>query len=1088
MSDSSPNPRRLLPVDFDPFAAADDTLPLTEPQREMSAATLMGDEANCAYNQCFVLRLHGPLSPESLRNALAEVVRRHEALRLRIDMHDERQQVLPAIGFDLPLVDLGAHDPADRDAAVARLIDRETRTPFDLGVAPLWRAQLVRETPDRHLLVFTAHHLVVDGWSSAVLFSDLAGSYAADRFGVPATLPPAASYRDFVADQHGPAIAAEMEIATEFWKSRFAEGVPAFELPLDFPRPALKTYTAGRQTLTVDNELYQALRKVAAQQKTTLFVALLAAFEILVARLSSAGELVIGVPMASQILQDNAHLVAHGVNTIPLLCRIDLRQSFSEHLQATRKAFFDAQAHQRLTFGSLVQELRLPRDPSRTPLVSVVFNIDKLGSPFDFGDVSVISVDAPKAFYNFEFGVNAIDNGESLLLECDYNADLFKAATVDRWLSHYRTLLAGITVNPASEVAALPLLADSERVSLMAAVPLVHDAARLGCDGSLVRLIATQVERLPARIAVECEGDSATYGRLWADSANVARTLIASGAKRGELIGLCTPRCIGMIVGLLGILRAGCAYVPLDRSFPDRRLRRMIERADLHRILVSARDGLPGAVEQCGANLIELTDIQDSTAPLAPLPDPAGDDLAYVLFTSGSTGEPKGVRVLHRNLVNLLLSMQQSPGLTVDDVLCAVTTLSFDIAGLELYLPLVVGAQLRLATDEEILDPLLLSGIIRDSRTSVLQTTPTLLRMMIDAGQIDCLADLRLLVGGEALPRDLANALVSRCRELWNMYGPTETTIWSALWRVPPGQHSGPLPLGGPIANTSIYLLDQSCGPVPEGVRGEIWIGGAGVADGYLGNPELTAERFRSDPFAAGGRMYRTGDVGSLRDGILHFHGRADEQVKLRGFRIELGDVEAAAYEEPRVREAAAMVHELSDGDASLVLYVAAHRDGDDPSASLRALLGDVLPPYMRPNRIVVLPFFPHTPNGKIDRKALPRPDDQAHTLPTAVSREIVAPRTDSESLVVAAFSEALNRCDVSVLDDFFELGGHSLMAARVMTRLRAAAHVDLPLRNLFERPTPERLAVAIDALVWAAADNPRAGASDNGEREEIEL
>ncbi|HEY4341753.1 MAG TPA: condensation domain-containing protein, partial [Steroidobacteraceae bacterium] len=490
----------LQPVDFDPFAEpAGETFPLSEQQREMRAVTLMGDDANCAYNQCFALRLRGPLSEQSLRNALRQVVERHEALRLRIDGDAEEQEVLAGVEIALPLVDLSEADATQRETAISELLDRETRTAFDLTVAPLWRAQLIREAPDLHRLIFTAHHIVADGWSSAVIFGDLGRAYVADRFGLAAQLPQAASYRDFVANERTTAAMAEAHAAEDYWVAQFARGVPSFELPFDRPRPPLKTYNAARQVLAIDKVLYQAVRKMGAQQGATLFVTLLAAFEILIARLSSSEELVVGVPMASQALQDNGHLVAHGVNTIPLLCHVDMQHSFTEHLHSARRTFLDAQAHQRLTFGSLVHRLRLPRDPSRTPLVTVIFNIDKLGAPFDFGAARVEGIDAPKAFYNFEFGINAVDDGESLLLECDYNSDLLNAETVSRWLGHYRELLIAVAANPAMRVSELPLLTPTEREQLVGS----SSAARQYAPGpTLHERFEQQVARSPQAIAL----------------------------------------------------------------------------------------------------------------------------------------------------------------------------------------------------------------------------------------------------------------------------------------------------------------------------------------------------------------------------------------------------------------------------------------------------------------------------------------------------------------------------------------------------------------------------------------------------------
>lgn len=561
--------------------------------------------------------------------------------------------------------------------------------------------------------------------------------------------------------------------------------------------------------------------------------------------------------------------------------------------------------------------------------------------------------------------------------------------------------------------------------------------------GSVLGSIERQVRLTPDRIAIECGGRALDYTQVWNDSARIARVLAEAGVTRGELVGICTRRHEGMLAMLLGILRAGGAYVPLDQAFPERRLQRMIERARLRRILVGPGTALPDAVLGSGAALVDpgLATAADS----ATLPVVDGGDLAYVLFTSGSTGEPKGVRILHRSLANFLRSMRRAPGIAASDVLCAVTTLSFDIAGLELYLPLIVGARIRLATEEDVVDPPRLGALLRDGGATMMQTTPTLLRMLVDAGQADALEGLRLLIGGEAMPPDLVRTLGSRCRELWNLYGPTETTIWSASWRVSPDDVAGAVPLGRPIDNTRIHVLDADGAPVAEGVHGEIWIGGDGVADGYLDAPDLTAERFRPDPYAAdGSRMYRTGDVGSLRGGILHFHGRADDQVKLRGYRIELGDVEAAAYEDDGVKAAAAAVRRFGDHDARLVLYVAAQRDETDLAGRLRDRLRRTLPPYMQPAHIVVLDALPHTPNGKIDRKALPDPPaSDAATIATATAGD---PR---EAYMAASWRNALGVEAIAATDNFFELGGDSLRAVSMLARIQAETGLRLNVLQL---------------------------------------
>lgn len=567
---------------------------------------------------------------------------------------------------------------------------------------------------------------------------------------------------------------------------------------------------------------------------------------------------------------------------------------------------------------------------------------------------------------------------------------------------------------------------------------------------SLPDLIGEQVHSTPDRIAVSDAAGDDSYAGLWEASGRIAARLLAHGAVRGEMVGICVPRSREMAAVALGVLRAGAAYVPLDAAFPDRRLRTMLERAQIRRVVTLAGYALPAAITDHDAALIEIGgDVAPQDGESPALPAVHGDDLAYVLFTSGSTGEPKGVRILHRNLVNFMRSMRDSPGFGEDDVICAVTTWSFDIAALELYLPLTAGGRIHVASEAELSDPDATMSLVQRSGVTVLQTTPTLLRLLHDEGRAARLAGLKLLVGGEAMPRDLANEALRHCHELWNMYGPTETTIWSTIERVQPGD--GPVPLGRPIANTRIHLLDKDGHPVADGERGEIWIGGDGVADGYLHRPDLTAERFCLDPFAGdGSRMYRTGDIGSLRDGVLHFHGRADDQVKLRGYRIELGDIEAAALEDARVRAAAAAVRDFGNGSQRLVLYVVPREGGDEPVAELREHLREALPAYMRPNHIVVLDALPTTPNGKTDRKALPMPADRgAHAAPAAEQ-----PGDARIAYLAALWCELLGLDEARAEDNFFDLGGDSLLAINMIARV--------------ERDTGKRLnvlAIATDPL-----------------------
>lgn len=1083
MTDTPRPPPSLEPVDFDPFAQADGaTLPLTEQQREMYAATLMGDEANCSYNQCFALRLRGPLSEQSLSNALVQVVQRHAALRLSINSNSEQQEIFPSIDVLLPIVDLSAADAAARSSSIAQILEREARTPFALDVAPLWRAQLIRESAELHRLVFTAHHLVADGWSSAVIFGDLARAYAADRFGLAPQLPRAASYREFVASSQSPAVVTESQAAEEFWLAQFAGGVPSFELPLDRSRPRFKTYAAGRQTWTIDEALYQAVRKMGAQQGATLFVTLLAAFEVLVARLSASEELVIGVPMASQALQDNGHLVAHGVNTIPLLCRVDMRRSFVEHLQGVRKAFLDAQAHQRLTFGSLVHKLKLPRDPSRTPLVAVIFNIDRIGSPFDFGELDLEDIETPKSFYNFEFGINAVDSGASLLLECEYNSDLYDAATVRRWLDAYEAILRAALADSSQSIGRLGMLSVRAKQELLDLQPArtVYEP-----DVLMHEFVERQIDRTPQRPALTFGAQTVSYAEVEARANRIAHELRRRGVKRGVAVGLCVERSIDMVAAIIGILKAGGAHVPIDPAFPPERVSFMVEDSALAVMITETRHLERTGVRRSNALLLDEAATL-SEMPTSRLPRDANsaapDMSAYIIYTSGSTGRPKGVQVPHGAIANLIASLQQTPGIQPSDTLVAVTTLSFDIAVFELMLPLTVGARVVVAERNQVRDAQSLQALLESSDATVMQSTPSGWRLLLESSWKGH-KRFKAIAGGEPLAPDLATALLERCASVWNGYGPTETTVYSTFWQVQ-NPHAG-ISIGRPVANTTVWILDENQQSCPLGVPGEICIGGDGVTLGYLNRPELNEERFLPNTFdAVGGRIYRTGDRGRwLSNGTLQHLGRMDLQVKVRGYRIELGEIETNLLALPGVARAVVVTREDHPGDVRLIAYVVAQPGNTLSDSELRKQLQRILPEYFVPQLFVELPAIPLLPNGKIDRKALPAPADAIGRRP---DEEKIAPRTATESLVLSVFADVLNRRDIGVLDDFFDLGGHSLMAARVMAKLRIAANVDLPLRNLFDRPTPEGLAGAIDALVWSAGATAAKSSGDG--REEIEL
>jgi amino acid adenylation domain-containing protein len=1061
----------LIPVEFDPFAqpAAPDGLPLTEPQREMWLAVQMGDEVSCVFNQCFCLALRGPLSAESMQSALRQVMDRHDALRIAIDADGERQTIATSSQIELPVVDLSRQEQPARAAEIERLLENETRRPFDLAAGPMVRATLIREAPDLHRLVLTVHHIVCDGWSSAIVFGDLARIYAADRHGLPARLPAAVSYRDHVGREAARAQDPQVRADEEYWAQQFADSVPVLELPLERPRPGVKTYRGARQELRLDEPLCRALKAAGAKLGCTPFVTLLAAFEVLLSRLSGQYDLVVGVPMAGQAQLEDGHLVGHCVNVIPLRCRVDPGARFADHLKSARRAFLEAQSHQQLTFGSLLRRLKIAWDPARTPLVAVTFNIDKIGAPFDFGQLALERIESPaKGLVNFELAVNVVDNGRDLLVECEHNSDLFAPATIQRWLGHYQAMLEALASDPGQRIDEVPLLTSADQRRLL--VEWNDTKAALPPVALVHTLFEAQEERAPKRTALRAGDTTLSYAALEARANRLAQAMRARGVGRGQRVGLCVERGADMLAAVLGVLKTGAAYVPLDPTFPEERLRFMAQDAELA-LLVSSSPlaGLFGLPRERQLLLDADAAAIEAHSDLRPSADATRDagpeDPAYIIYTSGSTGKPKGVVVPHRAVVNFLGSMAHAPGLAADDVLVAVTTLSFDIAVLELQLPLTLGATIVIASRDEAMDGLALKALLEGTRATVMQATPITWRLLLEAGWRGA-KNFKALVGGEALPKDLADQLIGRGVELWNLYGPTETTVWSTCARIT--DTTDGISIGKPIANTTVYVLDGRNNLCPIGVPGELCIGGAGVTLGYWRRPELTAERFIADPFGTvpDGKLYRTGDLARWRDdGTIEHLGRLDFQVKIRGFRIELGEIEAQITSHPAVREAIVVAREDVPGDPRLVAYLVP-RAADIDLVELKDRLVQALPAYMVPSAFVVLQAMPQTPNAKVDRKALPAPER------TGAETTYIAPRSRTEEAVAASWRKALQVERVGARDNFFELGGRSLMFVRMISEINSTFKMRLGMAELIGNATLEQFAALIDAR-QARSDRP---------------
>ncbi|HEV2846615.1 MAG TPA: amino acid adenylation domain-containing protein, partial [Thermoanaerobaculia bacterium] len=1016
----------------------EDLVPLSFAQERLWVLDQL-DPGKPTYNIPTALRLRGPLDLSALTASLQEIVRRHDVLRTVFPAVGDRpvQKVVRNSGLALPVTDLAGLPPAQREAEAKRVVTAEARRPFDLAVGPLVRGVLLRLDEDDHAVLFVLHHVVADGWSMGVMVNELAALYEAFLENRPSPLPElAVQYADYAAWQREWLRGHTLKTQIAYWRGQLA-GAPALELPTDRPRPPVQRFRGASRSFFLSRETSEALAALGQAEGATLFMTLAAAFQVLLHRYSGQNDILVGTPVAGRNRAEVEGLIGFFVNTLVLRSGLAGGPGFPALVRRVRRGTLEAFAHQELPFEKLVEELQPERDLSRSPLFQVMFSLQNANSArLDLPGLRLSSWPLGEAVVaKFDLTLTMVERSEGLGGSLEYSTDLFDRPTIDRMLGHFRTLLNAIVAEPLCSVSELPLLTGAEREQLLSAWNATGREVPAFCvhEG-----IAAQAARTPDAVAVTFGAMALTYRELDRRANALAHRLRELGVRPETRVGIALERSLEMVVGLLAVLKAGGAYVPLDPSYPAERLDFMREDAGISLLLTRDFFAEAGEIEQ------------------PPVGGAGPWNLAYVIYTSGSTGRPKGVQISHEALTNFLASMAERPGIGAGDVLLAVTSLSFDIAGLELYLPLLAGGRVALASREEAADGHRLRELIAASGATVLQATPATWRLLLEAGWTGG-EGLKALCGGEALPPSLASSLRERVGSLWNVYGPTETTVWSTVEEI---AGEGAVTIGRPIANTTVYILDAWGSPAPVGVPGELLLGGAGLARGYLRRPELTAERFVPDPFGpAGLRLYRTGDLARYQpDGRLEHLGRIDHQVKVRGFRIELGEIEAALGRHPEVAAAVAVAREDIPGDPRLAAYVVPRRAGADLAGELRSWLSRTLPDYMIPTAWVTLEAFPLTPNGKVDRKALPKP--------AALSGEAPAePRTPVEEMLAEMWRELLGLESIGIRDNFFALGGHSLKATRLVARVRQAFGVELPLRRVFEAPTIEGLARWIERL-----------------------
>ncbi len=1039
-----------------PEGGVETLVPLTEGQLEIWLAAHLGSDASRAYNLSSFLRLGGPLCLDSLRAALQQLVDRHDALRARFGAEGDVMRIAPRLSLEIPLCDLSGLDAEAREAEIEALRRREGEQEFDLAEGPLFRARVVRAAPDEHLVLLTAHHIVCDGWSLGVLTRELGALYSAARRGVAAELPEPARFSDYALAEYAARGGPETSRDEAYWVGRFADSVPSVELPSPRPRPARKTYRAARRDATLDAEVVAKLKRLGARHGCTGFSALLAGFEAFLFRLTGCEDLVVGISAAGQAASGRDDLVGHCVNLLPLRFQVDGSRCFGELARSLKHSVLDALDHQRCTFGTVVRKLELPRDPSRVPLVSLNFNLDPTMRGVEFEGLRVEVGSNPRSFENFDLFWNVVDGGRTLTVECTYNTDLFDDATVRRRLDEFQCLLAGIVAEPERPLAELPLLPPAERQRIL--VEWNATGAAYPPDACLHRVFEAQVERTPEALALVFGEQQLSYAELNARANRLARQLRGLGVGPEVLVGVCMERSLELVIALYAILKAGGAWVPLDPEYPAERLAFLLEDTGVPVLLTQT--GLLDRLPASPARVLCLDREADTGVGEAETNLEGGataGNLAYVIYTSGSTGRPKGVMNEHRGICNRLFWMQDAYRLGADDRVLQKTPFSFDVSVWEFFWPLQVGAALVLARPGGHRDASYLHQTIREQGITTLHFVPSMLQVFLEEpGLEDCRSLRRVIASGEALPFDLAQRCLARLpAELHNLYGPTEAAVDVTAFACSRELAHGPVPIGRPLANTSVYVLDRAGQPVPVGVPGQLCIGGVQVARGYWNRPELTAEKFVPDPFsgAPGARLYQTGDLARwLPDGNVEYLGRLDFQVKIRGFRIELGEIEATLLAHPALREALLMAREDAPGDKRLVAYLVAGAAPAPSAAELRDFLTQRLPDYMLPSAFVFLEALPLGANGKVDRRSLPKPV-------VTGEEEFAAPRDALEAQLAEIWQELLGCAPIGVRDDFFALGGHSLLAVQVCRRIRSAFGKSLPVVTLFEAPTVAELA-----------------------------
>src|SRR3989442_4411719 len=1009
------------------------------------------DPETPAYNIPLAYELRGLVDAEPLDRSLHWVLNRRETFRTVFSFCGEKllQVVSSEVQVRFNRVDLRAVPESSREAACRRAIDAASAYRFNLASGPLVRADLLMLEDSRSVLGFNFHHIILDQASVLQFADEFCLAYDCFKKGLaPEVKAPQLQYPDFSVWQEEQFEQPQFQVDLSDWVREFDSVNPSSVFPTDHPRPIVQAFTGREAKFSLTPGLSARIREFARTSKKSLYVTLLTFFDCLLARYSGQDDVVVGSPFSNRMISGLEDLMGCCMNTLPLRAKLGEAGTFRAALEVVHQSVLAAYGRQRVPLQLIVDKLEAERFPGMNPLFQSLFMFQEPPMMIKLEGLEITSIGIQNGTSKFDMTIWLWDSGERISGLWEYDTSLYEADTIDRLVLNFQTFVSAAMNEPDTAWRRLPLAAPQEVKLLTQEFNRTQRNWRN--NSSFVDLLDQTAKAQPDAVALVCDDEKVTYRELTHRAETLSRRLTSLGLKSGSLVGICVERSPDMVVAMIAILKSGGAYLPLDLALPEQRLSFMIEDSGLRFIVTNSN-----AVIQLPPHKAR-TVLLDEKTPLAEtltesVVQPDQDSLAYVRYTSGSTGRPKGVAISHQALLNFLRSMREQPGYTNRDVLLAVTTLSFDISELEIWLPLLCGGTIVLATRNQVIDGAELSRLIARHGVTVMQATPATWWLMIEAGWKGE-SRLRALGGGEALSRELADGLLRRCAELWNMYGPTETTVWSSCSRI---NSIDDIHIGRPIANTELFVLDSYLEPVPIGVAGELFIGGDGLSHGYLNRPELTAEKFVPNPFKTRSRLYRTGDLARYRaDGNLVCLGRLDQQVKLNGFRIELGEIESVLARVPGIKATVVVLHR-----DQLSAYYVSESGHPVEVSTCREILRTWLPDYMMPAIFVPLETVPLTANGKVDRNALPSPNVSA----SSVSNVYAAPRTNTEQKMVAIWEEILQRSPIGVHDNFFDLGGHSLLAVTLFAKVEREFGRHLPLASLFQNATIAQLARLVE-------------------------